>query len=412
MVSSLVGQFVCFVFLVVVSISRVRAKQTVFDVTKNGGVADGKTDNSKAFTDAWTQACQKNGGGVILFPTGKYLVRPVILKGECKGPIGLQIEGTLLAPQGVQSSVDMDHWITFQHVDNLDINGGGLLDGQGPSAWHHNNCLKDAKCKRLPANLRFDFVTNLNIDHITSINSKNLHINLFACQDVKVTNVNISAPAESPNTDGIHIGSSSNIQILDSVIATGDDCISFSAGSSKINVSGVHCGPGHGMSIGSLGRGNNNNNVSFVDIRNCSFVGTDNGVRIKTWAPSKQGTVSHVYVENIRMDQVKNPIVIDQNYCPARRCSATESSQIQIVDVKMINIWGTSSTPNAVTLKCSETKPCQKIQLRDINLSYKGPDGPAVSACSKVDVITDGKQNPRACTKPVKQVPRNFDVLN
>lgn len=89
-----------------------------------------------------------------------------------------------------------------------------------------------------------------------------------------------------------------------------------------------------------------------------------------------------------------------------------ESSQIQIVDVKMINIWGTSSTPNVVTLKCSETKPCQKIQLRDINLSYNGPDGPAVSACSKVDVITDGKQNPRACTKPVKQVPRNFDVLN
>lgn len=76
------------------------------------------------------------------------------------------------------------------------------------------------------------------------------------------------------------------------------------------------------MSIGSLGRGNNND-VSFVDIRNCSFVGTDNGLRIKTWAPSKQGTVSHVYVENIQMDQVKNPIVIDQNYCPARRCSAT-----------------------------------------------------------------------------------------
>lgn len=47
MVSSLVGQFVCIVFFMVVSISRVRAKQTVFDVTKNGGVADGKTDNSK-----------------------------------------------------------------------------------------------------------------------------------------------------------------------------------------------------------------------------------------------------------------------------------------------------------------------------------------------------------------------------
>lgn len=110
---------------------------------------------------------------MILFPTGKYLVRPVILKGECKGPIGLQIEGTLLAPQGVQSSVDMDHWIKFQHVDNLDINGGGLLDGQGPSAWHHNNCLKDPKCKPLPAVSSCPSFCSI---YIMDLNAKSIYI--------------------------------------------------------------------------------------------------------------------------------------------------------------------------------------------------------------------------------------------
>lgn len=39
-------EFVCLVFLLV-SIVKVGAQQAVFDVMNHGGVADGKTDNSK-----------------------------------------------------------------------------------------------------------------------------------------------------------------------------------------------------------------------------------------------------------------------------------------------------------------------------------------------------------------------------
>lgn len=87
---------------------------------------------------------------MVLFPTGTYFVEPVVLYGGCKGPIGVQIEGTLLAPEELESSVDIDHWIAFQYVDNLVINGGGSLDGQGTSAWPFNDCLKNPQCKRLP----------------------------------------------------------------------------------------------------------------------------------------------------------------------------------------------------------------------------------------------------------------------
>ncbi|BFG29723.1 hypothetical protein CerSpe_159970 [Prunus speciosa] len=101
-------QFVCLVLLLV-SIVKVGAQQAVFDVMNHGGVADGKTDNSKVFTDVWNQACQNNGGGVVLFSTGTYFVEPVVLYGGCKGPIGVQIEGTLLAPEELESSVNIDH---------------------------------------------------------------------------------------------------------------------------------------------------------------------------------------------------------------------------------------------------------------------------------------------------------------
>ncbi|CAN6560626.1 unnamed protein product [Malus baccata var. baccata] len=383
--------------LTAMSLPRVLAQQTFFDVTKYGGVGDGITENVKAFTDAWTVACQNNGGGVVLFPPGVYLLSPLVLNGKCKGPIGVQIEGTLLARVEKEYSVDIDHWITFKYVDNFVINGGGSLNGQGPSAWPYNDCKKNPHCKRLPGSLRLDYVTNARINHITSINSKNFHIGLFASHDITISSINISAPANSPNTDGIHLGLSQNIQILDAAIATGDDCISFSTGTNNVNISGVQCGPGHGISIGSLGK-IVGDNVSFVDIRNCTFFGTQNGVRIKTWAPSEPGIVSHITFEQIQVDQVENPVIIDQQYCPSRTCDPEVYSRVQIEEVQFSNIWGTSITQNVVNLKCSKTTPCQKIGLNDINVTYSGREGPAKSTCSNAHVRISGRQNPPACT--------------
>ncbi|OMO50508.1 Glycoside hydrolase, family 28 [Corchorus olitorius] len=55
----------------------------------------------------------------------------------------------------------------------------------------------------------------------------------------------IIAPDESPNTDGIHIGRSSEITIIDSTISTGDDCVSLGGGSQNVTIRRVTCGPGH-----------------------------------------------------------------------------------------------------------------------------------------------------------------------
>nr|C0HKB1.1 RecName: Full=Polygalacturonase; AltName: Allergen=Cup s 2 [Cupressus sempervirens] len=39
------------------------------------------------------------------------------------------------------------------------------------------------------------------------------------------------------------------------------------------------CGPGHGMSIGSLGKGNSRSEVSFVHLDGAKFIDTQNGLR-------------------------------------------------------------------------------------------------------------------------------------
>jgi polygalacturonase len=63
----------------------------------------------------------------------------------------------------------------------------------------------------------------------------------------------------------------------------GDDCVSIQTGCSNILVHNVDCGPGHGISIGSLGKENTRACVSNVTVRDTTIHNTLTGVRIKTW---------------------------------------------------------------------------------------------------------------------------------
>lgn len=183
--------------------------------------------------------------------------------------------------------------------------------------------------------IRFDFVTNALVQRIHSINSKGFHINVFSCKKLKFKYLEIHAPNDSPNTDGIHIGNSNEVTVYDSNIGTGDDCISLGPGSYNTYISKITCGPGHGISVGSLGKYPNEEDVMGLIVRNSTFKGTTNGVRIKTWAPSSPSIAKNFTFDYIFMDDVQNPIIIDQQYCPSRSCSHS----VRIYDKLIIFIF-------------------------------------------------------------------------
>ncbi|GAU31897.1 hypothetical protein TSUD_270820 [Trifolium subterraneum] len=212
------------------------------------------------------------------------------------------------------------------------------------------------------------YVNNLKIS-----NSPGSHIAINGCDGATFSNVVVNSPATSPNTDGFDISSSKNILIEDSTIQSGDDCIAINGGSSYINVTGVACGPGHGISIGSLGKGDSRETVEEVHVKNCSFIDTTNGARIKTF-PGGSGYARQITFEQIQLTNVKNAIIIDQHY----GVSVEAESAVQVRDVTYHGFNGTGAGDLAINLDCVN---CFNIALNQISIVPSGPKSVLDTVC-------------------------------
>jgi galacturan 1,4-alpha-galacturonidase len=247
-----------------------------------------------------------------------------------------------------------------------------------------------------------DFVNNGTVSGITLLNAKFFHMNVFQCKDVTIKDVTITAPEDSPNTDGIHIGDSSEVTISDTTIGTGDDCISIGPGSSGINITGVTCGPGHGISVGSLGRYKDEKDVTDVNVKDCTLKKTSNGVRIKAYEDAASVlTASKLHYENIAMEDVANPVIIDMKYCPNKICTAKGDSKVTVKDVTFKNITGTSSTPAAVSLLCCDKIPCSDITMDKVKVEYKGTNNKTMAVCNNAKGSATSCLKELACRMPM-----------
>ncbi|XP_028751600.1 exopolygalacturonase-like [Neltuma alba] len=144
--------------------------------------------------------------------------------------------------------------------------------------------------------------------------------------------------------------------------------VSIGQGTTTISVSFVHCGPGHGISVGSLGKYSDEKDVDGVHVSNCTINGTQNGVRVKTWPGAPQGQGSNLVFEDIAMINVSNPIIADQEYCPSNTYKTMKPSRAKLGDMKFKNISGTYRSKFAVSLLCSSDVPCESVQVVDISL--------------------------------------------
>ncbi|RAL48262.1 hypothetical protein DM860_005686 [Cuscuta australis] len=365
-------------FLVVATTSTANG---TYNVESYGAKPDGRTDSTSAFLKAWDAVCRLNRAATIHVPRGNFLLHNVFFQGEtCKNTHGItfQISGTLLAPSDYNVIGHSETWIKFNRVNNVSI-VGGTLDAQGSALWDCKNS-GESGCPNGATTLGFYNSDNVEITGLTSQNSQRFHIVIYGTRKAMLQGIKISAPEDSPNTDGIHVQSSTQVTILNSFIGTGDDCVSIGPGTTYLWIDGIACGPGHGISIGSLGWAMQEAGVENVKVKNVQFTGTENGVRIKTWARASNGFVKNVLFQRATMVDVRNPIIIDQNYCPHNQANCPhQASGVNITGVTFRDIRGTSATQVAVALQCSSSRPCKGITVDEVKLTYNG--NPAQASC-------------------------------
>ncbi|PRQ51085.1 putative polygalacturonase [Rosa chinensis] len=379
--------------------------QTTFNVLDYGAVGDGDTDDSEAFLKAWNASCStnaSNGTPTLVIPAERtFLLQPTIFSGSCNSNDGIRVEilGKIVAPKNPDEWKGcVESWLSFRNLSNLIINGTGEINGQGSLWWSNittqpNKALHLFKC------------SNLQLSGLAHIDSPKAHISINRSNNVTVSNLHIRAPEDSPNTDGIDISVSTHVNIHDSTIATGnlnslscmrestnqpykslticdvsscqiiffwefmitgDDCIAINNGSSFINITNIACGPGHGISVGSLGVNESYQTVEEIQVRNCSFNGTQNGARIKTWQGGS-GYARKITFEHITLIAAKHPIIIDQHYCNGKH--DCKKSAVEVSDVTYSDFQGTSSSEEAIVFNCTETPGCTNIIMNQINIT-------------------------------------------
>ncbi|XP_075503260.1 polygalacturonase QRT2-like [Primulina tabacum] len=360
-----------------------------FSVTDYGAKSDGQTDDSQAFLETWDAACTAPipSSRFIVPPNKTYLLNPIIFQGPCQPTtIYFIISGRIIGPElpSEWNGKDASGWLGFKDVNGLNVDGFGTVDGRG-QGWWDQSCRYHPQLKQCttlaPTALKFMECNDSSVSNLKLVNSAQTHLLLRGCDSFVVNNVVIESPANSPNTDGIHIHSSHNVIITNSKFSTGDDCISIGDRISNIKIYNVVCGPGHGISIGSLGRRGNYVQVEKIHVSDAFFKGTTNGARIKTWQVGR-GYVRDVTFENLMFDSVQNPIIIDQNYCDVRNACKEEETGVEISNVRYKEIYGTSSGDIAVNLNCSYSVPCYEILMESIELVSTTPGEDVIADCA------------------------------
>ena len=372
-------------------------KETVCNVRDHGAKGDGKALDTQAILEC-LRVAEHGQPTVVLLPSpGKYLSAPFNLT---SGTTLRIVEGaTLLAtddaslwpvvaelpsyPRPVENDGNMTGryaaFIGAFHASGIVIEGGGTIDGQGLAWWFRSGRLPGhAKTIQHTRGRLIEpmYSSEVVIRNVRIKDSPFWTIHPYACDDVLVEGVTISAPVWSRNTDGIDPDSSTNVAIRNCTLSGGDDNIAIKSGQDgagrsfgrptvNVTVDGIEILHGDGISIGSEMSGG----VRNVSISNVNIALALHPLRIKT-GYGRGGAVEHVSFENVSLGGLENNIAItvdeyDGNI-PANASRAPEGWPT-IRDVSFTNIRGRAITAGIFT--CIPEVPCKDIRLSNIQIS-------------------------------------------
>ncbi|KAJ9549823.1 hypothetical protein OSB04_022366 [Centaurea solstitialis] len=359
-------------------------------ITDFGGVGDGRTLNTKAFSKAIYRIkhLKRRGGTLLYIPAGVFLTESFNLTSRmtlylAKGAVIKATQNTanwpVIAPlpsYGRGRERPGGRYMSFIHGEGLHdviITGeNGTIDGQGEIWWNmwRQNTLQFTR----PNLIELKDSRNIIISNVVFKNSPFWNIHPVYCSNVVIRHVTILAPHDSPNTDGIDPDSSSHVCIEDSYISTGDDLVAVKSGWDQYGI--AYGRPSHditirritgscpfaGIAVGSETSGGVYN--VFAEHITLNKMGV--GIHIKTNI-GRGGTIRNISFSDVYMVDARKGIKIagdvgdhpDENY--------NRNALPVIKNVRIRNVWG-KKVQQAGLIIGIKNSPFTNICLSNINL--------------------------------------------
>lgn len=326
------------------SIDVTTLKESVtLNVKKMGAKGDGKSLDTN-FIQSAILACPDNGR--VYFPDGNYYTGPLFLRSNIT--IELAKGATLIGDidrlhypilPGVTFTSDehdeynLGSWegnpldcfasiITGINVENVNIIGEGIINGNADKAdWWIN--VRNKRIAWRPRGVFLNHCKNITLQGVTVTNTPSWNLHPYFSEDLKFLDLKLINPKNSPNTDGCDPESCKNVDIIGVNFSVGDDCIAIKSGkiymgrkykkpSELFNIRNCAMNFGHGaIVLGSEMSGG----IKNITVSQCLFNQTDRGLRIKTRrGRGKDAIIDGIVFENIQMDDVLTPLVINMFY--------------------------------------------------------------------------------------------------
>jgi len=170
------------------------------------------------------------------------------------------------------------------------------------------------------------------LDGPTFRNSPKFCVNPVQCENVVIRNIKIQNDWNAQNGDGLDIGSSHNVIVYNCTVDAGDDAIclkpgtidkgrNWTAACENIVIADCIVYHGHGgFVIGSETYGGTKN----ISVRNCTFIGTDVGLRFKS-SRNRGGLTENIFIDGIHMKDIATSAILFDSYYEDDKPSSGEA---------------------------------------------------------------------------------------
>ena len=196
-----------------------------FDVRDFGAVGDGKSPDTGAIQRA-IDACVQQGGGIVVVDHGNYLTGTIQLRSHVE--LHLTSTATLLGvgdlakyrrdPKEVYKLLDRS-LVYAEGCDQIAITGQGTINGQGKQFKNGNRDLR-------PVLIRLRDCTNVRLEGVLVKSAASFAVHPIHCRQVRIEGLRIENRAQ-PNNDGIDIDGCQDVLISNCNISSIDDSIAL-----------------------------------------------------------------------------------------------------------------------------------------------------------------------------------------